>query len=122
MEPSPEAGAILAARTRLGLTQPAFAAALARELGRRVDRTQVAKWEAAVYTPRPPVLLAAARLAGLSVRDLIAEGAQFAHRAPRRPRSRAGTPLQHPREQLKALLELGFSLPEAIDLVRTHSA
>jgi transcriptional regulator with XRE-family HTH domain len=124
VDESPEAGAILAARTRLGLTQPAFAHTLARELGRAVDRTQVAKWEAGVYTPRPHVVLSAARLAGLTVRELIAEGAQFGHRVPRRPprrHSRSSGPLEHPREQLKALLELGFSLPEAIDLVRMHS-
>lgn len=118
---TPEAGAILAARTRLGLTQPAFALALGRELGRSVDRTQVAKWEAGVYTPRPHVVMAAARLAGLTLPELIAEGAQFGHRAPRRPRSRPSGTLEHPREQVKALLELGFSLPEAIQLVRTYS-
>jgi len=120
---SPEGSAILAARTRLGLTQPALAQALARELGRPVDRTQVAKWEAGVYTPRPHVLLAAAHLAGLSVRELIAEGAHFGHRGVRRrPRPQPSAPLEHARDQLKALLELGFSLPEAIDLVRAHQA
>jgi len=118
-----EAGAILAARTRLRLTQPAFAAALAHELGRPVDRTQVAKWEAGVYQPRPHVVLAAARLAGLTLQELIAEGAQFGHRQPRRAKpARRSAALEQPREQLKALLELGFSLPEAIELVRTHQA
>ena len=113
---------MLAARTRLGLTQPAFAVALSRELGKPVDRTQVAKWEAGVYTPRPQVVLAAARLAGLTLPELIAEGAQFGHRAPRQRSRRPAPSLDHPREQLKALLDFGFSLPEAIELVRRHSA
>jgi len=122
----PEAGAMLAARTRLGLTQPAFAVALGRELARPVDRTQVAKWEAGVYTPRPHVVVAAARVAGLTLAELIAEGAQFAHRRPRRranaPPHRSPAAAGEPREQLKALLEFGFSLSEAIELVRTHSS
>ncbi|HEX6348682.1 MAG TPA: helix-turn-helix transcriptional regulator [Candidatus Dormibacteraeota bacterium] len=114
---------MLAARTRLGLTQPAFAVALASQLGKPVDRTQVAKWETGVYTPRPQVVMAAARLAGLTLRELIAEGAQFDHRAPRSgSRSRRALSVDHPREQLKALLEFGFSLPEAIELVRTHAS
>jgi len=120
----PEAGAILAARARLGLTQPQFAARLSEELGRRVDRTQVAKWEAGVYQPRPRVLLAAARLAGLTPSELIAEGEDLGERRPnRRARLSAEAPvdLAQPKGQVKALLELGFTLPEAIELVRAQA-
>jgi transcriptional regulator with XRE-family HTH domain len=121
----PEAGAILAARARLGLTQPQFAARLSEELGRRVDRTQVAKWETGVYQPRPLVVLAAARLAGLTLSQLMAEGEHLGERRPnRRVRPAAGSPLSlaQPKQQVKALLELGFTLPEAIELVRSQPA
>lgn len=121
----PEAGAILAARARLGLTQPQFAARLSEELGRRVDRTQVAKWEAGVYRPRPHVVLAAARLVSITLSQLMAEGEHLGERRPnRRLRPTGASPLSlaQPKEQVKALLELGFTLPEAIELVRAQPA
>ena len=120
---APEAGALLAARLRLRLTQPRFAEALASELGRPVDRTQVTKWEAGVYQPRPQVVMAAARLAGMTPRELMAEGAQLGDR-PRRGRRRpaAAAGLDAPKELVKALLELGFTLSEAIELVRSQGA
>jgi transcriptional regulator with XRE-family HTH domain len=121
----PEAGAILAARARMGLTQPQFAARLSEELARRVDRTQVAKWEAGVYQPRPHVVLAAARLVNLTLSELMAEGEHLGERRHnRRVRASAASPLNlgQPKEQVKALLELGFTLPEAIELVRAQPA
>ena len=120
---APEAGALLAARMRLRLTQPQFADALASELGRPVDRTQVTKWEAGVYQPRPQVVMAAARLAGLTPRELMAEGAQLGDR-PRRRRGRTTRPggSEEPKALVRALLELGFTLPEAIELVRSQAA
>jgi transcriptional regulator with XRE-family HTH domain len=121
----PEAGAILAARARLGITQPQFAARLSEELGRRVDRTQVAKWEAGVYQPRPHVVMAAARLVGVTLSALIAEGEHLGERRrSRRVGAAARSPLQldQPKEQVKALLELGFTLREAIELVRAQPA
>lgn len=132
---SEEGDALLLARTRLSLTQPAFADRLSEVLGRRVDRTQVAKWEAGVYRPRTGVMLAAAGLVAMPLHELMAEGAKL--RGPRAPAgpgpqdaaAATGSPatarprdLADPREQLRALLALGFSLPEAIDLVQEHGA
>jgi transcriptional regulator with XRE-family HTH domain len=126
---SPEGDALLVARTRLGMTQPAFAARLSELLGRRVDRTQVAKWEAGVYRPRAGVMLAAAAVVSMPLHELMSEGAAMRGpqaaaadpgRAPRwNPRS-GSADLGEPRKQVLALLELGFTLPEAIDLVRRH--
>lgn len=127
--PSPEGDALLVARTRLGLTQPAFAERLSERLGRRVDRTQVAKWEAGVYRPRAAVMLAAAALVSMPLHELMTEGTALqglrgdrigaGWSSHRRPEPRGGAvDLSAPREQVLALLDLGFSLPEAIDLVR----
>lgn len=118
---SEQGDALLVARTRLGLTQPAFAARLSEVLGRRIDRTQVAKWEAGVYRPRAAVMLAAATVVGLPLHQLMAEGASM--RGPRASVRRAeeGESITNPRQQVIALLELGFSLEEAIGLVRRHS-
>ena len=119
-----EGDALLVARTRLGLTQPAFAARLSEALGRRVDRTQVAKWEAGVYRPRTGVMLAAAALVGMALHELLAEGGTL--RGPgaaderRRGRGEPEPDLADPRAQLRALLELGFPLAEAIEIVRRH--
>lgn len=118
-----EGDALLVARTRLRLTQPEFAVRLSEALGRRVDRTQVAKWEAGVYKPRAAVMLAAARLVSMPLHLLLAEGAEVrgpagAEGSLAEPGDEAGDPR---RQQVLALLELGFKLPEAIDLVRRHS-
>lgn len=117
-----EGDALLVARTRLGLTQPAFAARLSEALGRRVDRTQVAKWEAGVYRPRMGVMLAAAALMGAPLHELLAEGR--AMRGPVAAATTGGTgpapDLVDPRTQLRALLDLGFPLAEAIEIVREH--
>lgn len=118
-----EGDGVLVARTRLGLTQPAFAQRLSDALGRSVDRTQVAKWEAGVYRPRTAVMLAAAALVGLPLHELLAEGRRM--RGPVAPAGAAerATPsaeLSDPRAQLRALLDLGFPLAEAIAIVRDH--
>ena len=118
-----EGDALLVARTRLGLTQPAFAARLSEALGRRVDRTQVAKWEAGVYRPRMGVMLAAAALVGMALHELLAEGGTLRGPAAvdeRRRGHEAEPELVDPRAQLRALLELGFPLAEAIEIVRRH--
>lgn len=124
---SVEGDALLVARTRLGLTQPAFAARLAEVLGRNVERTQIAKWEAGVYRPRAAVMLAAAALVDLPLHELMREGAAVrgpvaaAGQAQGRSPGPAPAPAD-PRAQLRALLDLGFSLDESIELVQRHGS
>ena len=116
-----EGDALLVARTRLGLTQPAFAERLSEAMGRRVDRTQVAKWEAGVYRPRARVMLACAALVGAPLHELLAEGRLM--RGPAAPATVSSEPpgdLNDPRQQLRALLDLGFPLAEALEIVREH--
>jgi len=69
--------------------------------------------------------LAAARLASLTLTELMAEGEHLGERRPsrrQRPPAALSRSLAQPKEQVKALLELGFTLPEAIELVRAQPA
>lgn len=113
--------ALLYARNRLKLTQNDFSLRLSAVLGRRVDTTQVAKWERGAHVPRSAVVMAAAQLAGLSVAQLVADGQSLAPETTGSPAPKR-TDLEDPRDQLLALVDLGFTLAQAITLVQRDRA
>ena len=118
--PTAAGHALLAARTRLGLSQRAFAARLATLVGHPVAPTQVAKWERGYHRPRPPILAAASQLLGIPADQLSREGILL--RAAPRPEPASPSPARSPKAQLTALLRFGFSLSEAIELVDQDQA
>ncbi len=78
------AAAIRIARRKAGLSQPAFATALGEQLGESFSRVALGNWENGRHKVPASVLLAAARIAGLSVDELLA-GASAAGEERRRP-------------------------------------
>ena len=72
--------AMLRARNRLAeidggkMPQGEWADRLAAEMGENVSRSAVYEWEVGKSTPKATALLAAARLAGVTVERLVYEG------------------------------------------------
>jgi len=60
-------------RVAKGLSRPEFAAALAAlaALGRRIEGSEVAKYEESSYYPRVPTFAAMARVLGVSMEALL---------------------------------------------------
>lgn len=108
--------ALAAARQKLRLSQAEFANRLSESAGRSIHSTQLSKWERGRFRPPYDVLVGAARLAGVSLDDLLEAGPR-----PGAPAVGAA-PQPDARRMLLDLLEIGFSLPEAIELVKRSTA
>lgn len=108
----------------LQVSQAEFAQELGVAAGRSVHPTQLSKWERARFRPPYDVLIAAARLAGVPLDELM-DAATTGEPLPK-ARAAGATPpaprVADPKQMLLDLLEIGFSLPEAIELVKRNRA
>ena len=116
--------AMARARETLQVSQAEFAKQLSVAAGRSIHPTQLSKWERARFRPPYDVLIAAARLAGAPLDELM--NAATGERLPAAKAAEltrpARRPVADPKQMVLDLLEIGFSLPEAIELVKRARA
>ena len=117
--------ALARAREMLQVSQARFAAQLSASTERPIHPTQLSKWERARFRPPYDVLIAAAKLAGVPLDDLM-DTATTGEQLPAAQASEVTRPVTRqvadPKQMLLDLLEIGFSLPEAIELVKRARA